>query len=42
VDDQFGPESARVCRSFQQEKGLGVDGVVGPETWAAAWTTPIT
>jgi Putative peptidoglycan binding domain len=42
VDDMYGGESERVCTQFQQEKGLGVDGVVGPETWAAAWNAPIT
>jgi hypothetical protein len=42
VDDQYGPASAEVCRQFQAEKGLEVDGVVGPITWDAAWTAPIT
>jgi Putative peptidoglycan binding domain/N-acetylmuramoyl-L-alanine amidase len=42
ADDIYGPQSADVCLSFQQEKGLAADGVVGPETWAAAWTAPIT
>jgi hypothetical protein len=42
VDGMYGPGSADVCRSFQSEKGLDVDGVVGPETWAASWTAPIT
>jgi hypothetical protein len=42
VDDQFGPQSASVARAFQSEKGLGVDGVVGPETWNAAFTLPVT
>jgi peptidoglycan hydrolase-like protein with peptidoglycan-binding domain len=42
VDDQYGPQSANVCRQFQSEKGLGVDGIVGPITWDAAWTAPIT
>src|SRR5215469_1012812 len=42
ADDKYGPASANVARQFQAEKGLGVDGVVGPETWAAAWTAPIT
>jgi Putative peptidoglycan binding domain/N-acetylmuramoyl-L-alanine amidase len=42
VDDIYGPASANVARQFQAEKGLGVDGIVGPETWAAAWTAPIT
>lgn len=42
VDDVYGPQSARVCAAFQREKALGVDGIVGPITWAAAWTAPIT
>lgn len=42
VDGWYGPESAAVCRAFQQEKGLQVDGIVGPETWAATWTAPRT
>ena len=27
---------------FQREKGLSVDGLVGPATWAAAWEEPVT
>lgn len=42
VDGVYGPASEKVCRSFQAEKALTVDGVVGPKTWAAAWTAPIT
>lgn len=42
VDAWYGEESADVCSSFQREKGLAVDGVVGPDTWAAAWTAPVT
>ena len=42
VDDMYGPASANVCTQFQREKGLQVDGIVGPETWGAAWTAPIT
>jgi N-acetyl-anhydromuramyl-L-alanine amidase AmpD len=42
VDGMYGGESERTCRSFQSEKGLAVDGVVGPETWAATWNAPIT
>jgi peptidoglycan hydrolase-like protein with peptidoglycan-binding domain len=41
-DGQFGPGSETVARAFQSEKGLGVDGKVGKDTWAAAWTTPVT
>lgn len=42
VDGAYGPASEEVCRKFQTEKGLEVDGVVGPQTWAAAWTAPVT
>lgn len=42
VDGWYGPASERVCRQFQTEKGLSVDGRVGPQTWAGAWTAPVT
>jgi hypothetical protein len=42
VDGAYGPASADVCATFQAEKGLPVDGIVGPDTWAATWTAPIT
>ena len=42
VDGQYGPQSADVCASFQAEKGLDVDGVVGPATWNATWAAPVT
>lgn len=42
VDGAYGPQSRQVCLAFQREKGLTVDGIVGPETWAASWTAPIT
>jgi peptidoglycan hydrolase-like protein with peptidoglycan-binding domain len=41
VDGIFGPESERVARTFQRNKGLRIDGVVGHETWAAAWRLPV-
>lgn len=41
-DDKYGPQSAQVCLAFQREKGLQVDGIVGPQTWNATWTAPIT
>lgn len=42
VDCTFGPQTDRIVRAFQREKGLLVDGKVGPVTWAAAWTAPVT
>lgn len=42
VDGQYGDQSYNVCRQFQAEKGLGVDGLVGPQTWGATWTAPVT
>jgi hypothetical protein len=42
VDGMYGNESERVCRQFQGEKGLSVDGIVGPDTWAATWNAPVT
>lgn len=42
VDGDFGPQTDDVVRSFQSEKGLTVDGLIGPDTWNALWTTPVT
>jgi len=42
VDGDFGPLTQRAIMAFQKEKGLEVDGVVGPRTWTALWTAPIT
>lgn len=41
VDGIFGPETRGACIVFQEEHDLAVDGVVGPQTWTAAWTEPI-
>jgi peptidoglycan hydrolase-like protein with peptidoglycan-binding domain len=41
-DGLYGPETASVAVHFQREKHLGIDGLIGPQTWAAAWTAPIT
>lgn len=35
-------ETGRVAMAFQTEKGLVVDGLIGPNTWRAAWELPIT
>ncbi|MET7292135.1 serine/threonine-protein kinase [Streptomyces griseoloalbus] len=35
VDGAFGKDTASAVRRFQRDKGLDVDGDVGPKTWAA-------
>lgn len=42
ADGLYGDQTAKVARQFQAEKGLSADGLIGPATWAAAWTAPIT
>jgi peptidoglycan hydrolase-like protein with peptidoglycan-binding domain len=41
VDGAYRPGSEEVCRRFQAEKGLKVDGKVGPNTWTATWTAAV-
>jgi hypothetical protein len=38
INGVFGPETAGAVRSFQAQKGLAIDGIVGPLTWNALWT----
>jgi Putative peptidoglycan binding domain len=42
VDGQYGDQSYSICRQFQAEKGLAVDGLTGPTTWRTTWEAAIT
>lgn len=42
VDGYYGPQTEDVVTSFQREKGLTVDGLLGPQTWRALWAEPVT
>jgi putative peptidoglycan binding protein len=42
VDGVYDGSDDALCRQFQAEKGLEVDGAVGPVTWRAAWNTTVT
>lgn len=42
VDGWFGLDTLAVVKTFQEEKGLEKDGVIGRQTWNAAWTAAIT
>lgn len=42
VDGAFEARTETVVRAFQTNQSLEVDGVVGPDTWDALWTRPVT
>lgn len=41
VDGVFGLQTLQVVKAFQSQKGLTVDGIVGPQTWSALWTASV-
>jgi len=42
TDGLYGDQTGDVAKAFQREKHLFVDRLIGPETWGAAWTEPVT
>ena len=40
IDGDFGATTERAVRTFQQQRGLQVDGIVGPRTWASLPKAP--
>jgi peptidoglycan hydrolase-like protein with peptidoglycan-binding domain len=36
-DGRFGPGTENAVMGFQEQKGLDVDGKVGPKTWSSVW-----
>ncbi|MBO0607485.1 peptidoglycan-binding domain-containing protein, partial [Myceligenerans salitolerans] len=36
IDGRFGPNTTSATRAYQDDHGLGVDGMVGPATWGHA------
>ncbi len=42
ADGLWGPKTEKVAKQFQAEKGLDVDGLIGIDTWDAAWEEPVT
>ncbi|MDU4692823.1 MAG: peptidoglycan-binding protein [Dermabacter sp.] len=41
ADGRYGNDTERVVRQFQKNKGLAVDGKIGPATWRAAFELPV-
>ncbi len=42
ADGWFGRKTEKVVASFQSNKNLEIDGIVGRSTWDALWTEPVT
>lgn len=41
-DGHYGPECRELIRAFQADQGLTRDGLLGRQTWDAAYRNPIT
>jgi peptidoglycan hydrolase-like protein with peptidoglycan-binding domain len=41
VDGRFGSGAAEICRRFQAQKGLDVNGTVDEATWDATWSAAL-
>lgn len=41
ADGRYGNDTERVVKQFQKNKGLKVDGKIGPATWRAAFELPV-
>jgi len=35
IDGEFGPATEAAVKAFQEDAGIDVDGIVGPQTWGA-------
>jgi peptidoglycan hydrolase-like protein with peptidoglycan-binding domain len=41
IDGLYGNETKAVAEGIQAQEGLTVDGLIGPSTWATAWTSEV-
>ena len=41
IDGLYGDETAAVATGIQEQEGLTADGLIGPATWAVAWTAAV-
>jgi hypothetical protein len=41
ADGMFGPVTTAVVKAMQSANRMGVDGIIGPKTWAGAWNKSV-